>query len=256
MLGDEITNDSAVVICNHYSLADHIVIAFLARYANRNDSNDEMKSNTDLSLPRVNFFSWFMIWKLPSLRILCNMAKCDENWELDNSLLEPVFEEIQRSKFPEWIVVFPEVNIWTKDDADLQKQQCEKFYLPQLQNVLYPRFSGFYNVITALSSKNNFKFSKLYDTTIVYQYDNQGASPSLVEIFASEIPITITVHIKSKILSRVPIKRSKVERYLEHSWVEKDRLLLQLVESDTMEVELVPILSSLATPLLSSLIGT
>lgn len=188
-----------------------------------------------------------MVWRMPCFRVLCNMAKCDENWELDTSLLEPVFEEIQRSKFPEWIVLFPEVNIWTKEDAELQKLQCEKFYLPVLLNVLYPRFSGFYNVINALSSKSNFKFSKLYDISIIYHQKNR-VSPSLIGFFASEAPLTVTVHIKSKFLSRVPVKRSKLERYLEHAWVEKDRLLIQL------ESEGVPTLSS--STLFTSLKGS
>lgn len=232
-------------------------MAYLARHTNDmlKDKENE-KSFKNLTLPRINFFTWFKLWRIPSIRVLINLAKCDENWELENTLSKIVFGKILRSKVPEWIVMFPEVNIWTDEDSSLQKIQSEKFYLPTLQNILYPRFSAFYNVVSTLNTKEYSKFTQLYDVTVLYESKTTEVgklankpptsanievspsqksvnrelnlvSPSLLEIFSSRTPITIHIHVKSKRLLRVPTKRSKLEKWLENTWVEKDKFLEQ-----------------------------
>ncbi|CUM47930.1 uncharacterized protein AC631_05126 [Debaryomyces fabryi] len=232
-------------------------MAYLARYTNDmlKDKENE-KSFKNLTLPRINFFTWFKLWRIPSIRVLINLAKCDENWELENTLSKIVFGKILKSKVPEWIVLFPEVNIWTEEDSSLQKIQSEKFYLPTLQNILYPRFSAFYNVVSTLNSKEYSKFNQLYDVSVLYESKTTGTmtltnkqpasesiaisplqkslnsemnlvSPSLLDIFSSENPITVHIHVKSKRLLRVPTKRSKIEKWLENTWVEKDKFLEQ-----------------------------
>lgn len=259
--GDPITSDSAVVISNHQSLADHLVMPYLAANAvhSINDStvseDAKQAALNKIVLPRINFFSWFRVWNVPSIRVLLNMAKCDENWELDSTLSELIFSRFLRTKVPEWIVLFPEVNIWTEEAAILQKAQSEKFYLPVLKNVLYPRFSSFYNVISVLNNKENYKFVKLYDLTILYKREPKkprslgGAiinaltprppeepvptyfQPTLLDIMFSEYPITVQVIIKSKFLNRVPLKRNKTEKWLENLWLEKDKNVSQVLSS-------------------------
>lgn len=155
--------------------------------------------------------------------------KCDENWELEKGLSFCLFEKVITSKIPEWIVIFPEVNIWTEEGANLQGRQSEKYYLPNLRHTLYPRFSAFYNAISSIRIFNNYKFTKLYDLSIYYEVQNKSDKetilPSLIDIFANEYPITINVDIKSKSLVRVPAKRHKLEKWLEKVWCEKDKHL-------------------------------
>ncbi|WEJ96352.1 putative acyltransferase [Yamadazyma tenuis] len=138
--GDLITSESAVFISNHSSLVDHFAINYLSRHS--------FSKNKELEVPVVNFFTWFLLWKVPNINILRNMAKCDENWELDHSLNEVFFSKLFASKKVEWLVLFPEVNIFTAESSALQKIQCEKFYLPLLKNLLYPRFSSLHNVVS------------------------------------------------------------------------------------------------------------
>ncbi|KAK6455126.1 uncharacterized protein RJT20DRAFT_54878 [Scheffersomyces xylosifermentans] len=211
-------------------------MAYLARYANSHCSSANQVGENRLTLPRINFFTWFLIWRVPTLRILLNFAKCDENWELEEGLVGTVFQKVLRSKFPEWVILFPEVNIWTPEDASLQNKQSEKYYLPVLRNLLYPRFSGFANTMCAMKSAGNFKFTKIYDITLLYQKhipsgsaaDDTMYTPTLLESFTSKSPITITINVQTKSLSRIPVKRTKLERYLEHTWRDKDKLLIQL----------------------------
>lgn len=208
-------HESAVLLSNHRSLVDHIVMAHLARVANASlDDNS-------VTLPRLNFYSWFHVWQVPTWRILFNIAKCDENWELDPTLAKRIFKKLLRSKFPEWVVLFPEVNIWSKESAELHREQSVNYYLPVFKNLLYPRFLGLYNVVTAFD-KDNSKFTRMYDITIRY---GEIEGPSLMEVFTTATPLQIKVHVKAKLFSRIPTKRDKLEKYLERVWVAKEKYL-------------------------------
>lgn len=240
MTGDKIDLDSALVICNHRSLADHILIEYLLRSENQIKIADKT-ANNDLIKPRINFFSWFSLWKIPSIKTLVNMTKCDENWELDKKATRFLFKNVINSKHNEWIVLFPEVNIWSKETYMLQKKQMEDFFLPKLSNVLYPRFSPFYNLISSLNIIKNNKFKKLYDVTIFYNVINKDKSikkknyfylPSLLEIFSFDSEINVTIHVKTRSISKIPAKRKKLEKYLEDLWVEKNDFIGQMTNKN------------------------
>lgn len=213
---------------------------------NRNQSNEDHNSINDtnsnsqsLNLPTVNFFSWFLVWRVPTMKILLHLLKCDENWELEESSVLFVFARLLRSKFSEWIVMFPEVNIWTESGHNLQRQISEKYYLPALNNLLYPRFSAFYNVITALHKYKPHPYSNLYDLTIIYSHKTKNGEvsytpPTLLEIFSSPSPITIIVYAKIRPISRIPQKRKKVERYLERLWKHKDKIISQIKTENSL----------------------
>lgn len=225
--GDAIDSESAVVLCNHQSLADHAALAHLATTVAREP----------LMVPRLNFFSWFTLWRVPTLKTLCNLAKNDENWELDQHLCRDTFEGVLASRHPEWIALFPEVNIWTPESHKLTQMQAGKYFLPSLVNVLYPRFSGLYNVMWAIHSIPN-TFTRLYDVTVSYSgpdvpfgavEEHAGSSifaaPSLLEVLALRAPLTVNIHVKSRLLSRMPVKKRKIEKWLERAWVDKDKTL-------------------------------
>lgn len=221
--GDAMTSESAIFLSNHQSLVDHIVINYLAKYTHL--------VNNDIDAPTVNFFTWFLIWKVPTLRILLNLAKNDENWELDPNLNEIFFNKLNYKK-TQWLVLFPEVNIYTKMSSEIQKIQCQRFYLPVFQNVLYPRFSSFYNV---MNMNSKIRFNKLYDLTICYyktvDHQKQYFQPTLLQIFSDPDPIFVTIDVKFKLLSKVSLNRNKLEKWLEKTWIDKDNYLQQLYSS-------------------------
>ncbi|ODQ81276.1 hypothetical protein BABINDRAFT_160646 [Babjeviella inositovora NRRL Y-12698] len=282
--GDEMEIDLALIVCNHASLADHLVMAHVARVTAQKGYDNKQGSIKSLILPRINFFTWFSLWQIPSVRVFGKMLKSDENWELDDTLSNQLFSKVSTNAHPEWVILFPEVNIWTKEDAYLQQRQSEMYFTPVFQNLLYPRFSALANALSALKM-NNSLFSKYYDVTIVYYRprilhaasDAQspsfltgalssfpvtstllGASaqasgtvkteapggsfeiineesfdpPSLLEIFSKKPSnLLVRVHVKSRLLSRVPTKRKKLEKWLENSWKEKDKLIDEMKET-------------------------
>nr|WNV54321.1 hypothetical protein CLUG_02226 [Clavispora lusitaniae] len=206
--GDALSTSSAIVISNHQSLADYAILAHLA-------------SNCGTLCPQPNFFTWFSLWRVPSVKTVYNMLKCDENWTLHKSWADSLFKRVLRSELPEWVILFPEVNIKTPTVTYLQQVQSKRYYLPEFEHVLYPRFSGLHSAITSLSRTPESKFDTLYDITISYE----PQPPSLMQFFASDKPLVVYVDVQMKPLSRVPLKRSKLEGWLEKTWMEKEKYL-------------------------------
>lgn len=211
--GDRIDLGSALLMANHQSLADHLVMAHLAQ------------TTSTSAVPTVNFFSWYTLWTVPSLRLLLNMLACDENWELTKLMTSAVFHDMVLSPVPEWIVVFPEVNIWTPTTAYLQKLQGLDYFLPQFEHMLYPRFSAMYNAVSMAKTTGRSKFSTMYDVTISY---NHPGAPTLATFFASLDPIKVIVHVKAHSMLSVPSRRKKLEEWIEKRWIEKDRRLTMI----------------------------
>lgn len=149
------------------------------------------------------------------------MLKCDENWELHKLWADLIFRRVMSSDTPEWVILFPEVNIKTPTVTFFQKAQSKRYYLPEFENILYPRFSGLHSAVDSLCRTPESKFETLYDITIRYE----PAPPNLMQFFAASRPIIVNVHVIAKPLSRVPHKRSKLEKWLENAWIDKDKLL-------------------------------
>lgn len=220
--GDPIDLDSALLMANHQSLADHIVLAYLAQ------------TGSDTVVPQMNFFTWYLLWTVPCLRLCLNMFLCDENWELSRPMAKSLFLGLMRSDTSQWIVVFPEVNIWTPTSAYLQRLQETKYFLPQFDHLLYPRFPALFNAVSEVKSSGQAKFRKLYDVTITYQ---NHKAPTLAQFFASANPIQVTIHTKSILLLSIPSRRSKFESWLEKRWLEKDRRIATMTPTDHFKVD-------------------
>lgn len=220
VVGDTIEPFSAVLLANHQLLADYIVLAAVAQ----NLASGEISWQ---ALPQINFFTWFTLARAPTVKTLLNMARCDENWQLAQLQSDRLFKRVRDSNTPEWVVIFPEVNIWTAQTSHLQAAQAHRYFLPEMHLVLYPRFLSFYNAIWLLRGDKITgkapKISVLYDVLIVH-----SKPVTLLEFFSCKEPHTVTVHIKKKQLERVPLKRAKMERWLEKCWVEKDRTVRSL----------------------------
>lgn len=222
VFGDRILPESAVLMANHQSLADYVVLAYLAQ------------TTSTTVMPRVSFFTWYSLWTMPLLKMWLNMAACDENWELTRPKATSMFRTVMTSETPEWVVVFPEVNIWTPTSAHLQCMQSQKYCLPQFDYMLYPRFSALFNATTEARTSGRNKYGKLYDVTISYE----PQTPTLARLFSSSALLQVTVHIKSHQLLCIPLKRAKLERWLEKRWLEKDRRLkeLRIEAGSTLEI--------------------
>lgn len=196
-------------MANHQSLVDFLVVLLL-------------KHNEQVSVPvQVNFFSWFNLWRVPTIKTIYHMIKCDENWELSQSWTTQIFGRVVESAKPEWVVLFPEVNIHSPVTAYLQRLQSERYGLPYFDHVLYPRYSGILNAITAVNTASD-KFRRFYDLSISYDLPR-----TLVGLFASK-PVRATVRVRSWPISKVPRRRKRLEKFIESIWVAKENALEKL----------------------------
>lgn len=218
---------NSIVISNHRSLFDFVIMYYLKTMVEK-ATDDEIN---------MKFFNWNKLWSAPDLSLLRNIMKYDENWEYKPADLE---HEIRRCTTNEnlkpnnhWVVHFPEVNIFNEKVYVTQAQQNSNYYLPKLENLLYPRFNNFNNLISIvqndqLSKIPELPFKNLIDLNILY-YDplkNAFVEPKLLEIFTLKQPILIiSIDIKLKPLNKLPTKQRKLEKWLEKDWCEKDKQL-------------------------------
>lgn len=222
--GDKMDSESAIIIANHASLVDHVVLAHLAQH----ETDDTMTK------PRVAFFTWFSLWSLPSTRAIRNMAKLDENWELSPNAGVQIFQAVLNSSVNDWIILFPEVNIFNSENKSRQEYLGKKYFLPKLHYLLYPRTLSVFSLSSALYG--DYKFNKMYDVTICY-FSRSGDStvslfnPTLLDLFAAKSETLVSVHVKQRSIKKLKYKRPRLERWLEKVWLEKDAIVQVNVDS-------------------------
>jgi len=223
---------------------DYILFSYLTTKSLDNEFGNEnmlAKDLTSILLPKLSFFTWYQIWNMPSLQLWRDISQADENWDLDSDTLGSTFNQyLEQKSGVQWLVTFPEVNIFTEKSSKMEQIMGEKYYLPHLENVLYPRYSGFANCVGGLYKTT---FNVLYDISIVYYYKDESGNvifegPSLLAAFGlCESDITVVVHVHSKLLTRIPLRRDKMEKWLERRWVKKDKQIKNLKEQISKSIE-------------------
>jgi hypothetical protein len=134
---------------------------------------------------------------------------------------------LTKNKF-NWIVHFPEANIFEENVQIIHHYQAELNYLPQYKELLYPRLKNFTNFIESQKNNNHTSIKSLLDLTILYYHPIKETfiNPTIFEIMTVKQPVLI-VHIDFKLrpLSKLPTKPRRLERWLEEDWSEKDKMI-------------------------------
>ncbi|GME86402.1 unnamed protein product [Ambrosiozyma monospora] len=166
--GDELELDNSLVISNHASLVDYLIFPFLTlksiehQFPDNKPTEDKIDKKekkdkytklmdlreriickdltSNLLIPKMNFFTWFHIWNMPSLKLFKNISETDENWELDSNTLHSIFknylDDSDASESPSWLVSFPEVNIFTEADLKIQSELSDKIIQIKFHQVI------------------------------------------------------------------------------------------------------------------------
>ncbi|CCH41206.1 putative membrane protein [Wickerhamomyces ciferrii] len=238
----KILNESnCLCLSNHRSLFDFILIYYIKTLVAKKSNHAANNGNTTLDSIDLNFINWNSIWRIPSLHTIWNFLTNDENWVIQPNQLELQLNQIinQNNELTDlksnWFIHFPEVNIINDYSLALQNQQLDQYLIPKLNETLYPRFKNFNNIVstitkinnnTASSSSNQFK--NLIDFSIVYYnpLQNNFKNPNLFEILTLKQPFfIINIDIKFKLISKLPLREKKLEKWLEHLWLEKDKTI-------------------------------
>lgn len=174
-----------VIISNHPSLVDFIVLS--------------------PSCPQ--YFTWFHLWRVPSVHGLWNMARADENWKLS-----PMAEYQLSPHIEVPVVVFPEVNVFSHKALDIQNLYSQLAYGPRFEQVLHPRYMAVANMQRMAGSH------RWYDATITYNVDHPH--PTLIDAFTK--PVAATVAWEPIAFA---LREKRMRRQLEQGWQRKDRQL-------------------------------
>ncbi|KAK9368634.1 hypothetical protein V1509DRAFT_622284 [Lipomyces kononenkoae] len=247
-------NASAIIICNHRSLSDYVLLhALSAVYGMRG---------------RCRFLVWRALYIVPSIHWLLASLWVSQDWTFDTpEQKESVLRQLTTSRY--WVVLFPETVKFSLDIAYEHIRYCKANGLPVLSHCLYPRFEAFVPIMKHFLKGTEFKL--VYDATFIYRriddVDNERAAvadaledpnnirnrtpestvrnsndetqatkvaapekkslaPSLLDILLGKSGSwEFHVHVQRIPIMQIPTNRRGLEKWLERLWIKKDKLL-------------------------------
>ncbi|KAK9462943.1 uncharacterized protein V1516DRAFT_671567 [Lipomyces oligophaga] len=229
---------SAILICNHRSMADYFLLAALSTFY------------------RVNGYlvivNWRSVFTVPSLKWLFLSLWVRQDWTLAPEEMQKLFSLFHSG--PYWMTIFPEVICFDSDVAFEHRRYCSLNGLTELHYCLYPRFEASVPILSYLMEQATVDY--VYDITFFYEKNSSlGTDPKFVSSSALEPSssslkssdpkrtCTITtptlrdilfdkaqtwhlhVHVDRLPVAAIPRDEIALERWLERVWIKKDRLL-------------------------------
>lgn len=215
---DELLPDeNCLVICNHQSLFDYLVLNQVA---------------IDVGLQASCFFyAYKHCSRLFSLRALISMLLRKYDWILPVELLPEVFSAMFESPLRQhggkWVVLFPEVQMFTLTDLQAQRQTLLKQGCRATTSVLYPRFNAFYDTVQLL---RDCCYTSVLNVTISY-YNVRNPKrvfrgvPTYLDVLLTCKEWVVQVDIERVPMSVLSYKERRVTKWLERRWYQKDQQL-------------------------------
>lgn len=132
------------------------------------------------------------------------------------------------------MILFPEVDFLTEERSLNHQRFCMTNDLPDLGQVLYPRFPGFVQACTILG-ENGFKC--IYDITVLYSKPLETSGKEVRKFFKSPklynfvfgklsgTPWLVDIHIEKRTLSPIDLNRKNLEKWLEKAWYNKETMI-------------------------------
>lgn len=204
--------ESAIIFLNHQSLLDYLLVFAIAKELN----------------PELNVFFFIdkRVVKFPTIRTILYRYRGKTNWSITPRSLDKAFDEVHRIKqSPKWIVVFPEVNVFTPQLNRTEQVTCHMAGAPPLKHLLYPRYSSALQCVEYLRTAT---VTAVYDLTVEYAKNTDPYRlqvPSLAEALGSNHEWNATIWVKREGIAKIPKGRRRLEKWLEKKWYKKDDLL-------------------------------
>ncbi len=210
LLGTQLNQniDQAIVISNHQSLVDSLILLILARDQGK---LSYLKWFVKKPLLYVPFLGWGL-WFLDCIFV-------ERKWEQDQKKLASSFDRIRNHPGPLWLISFVEGTRKTNLKLGTSREFAIKNGLPPFKNVLFPRSKGF---IASIQNLEN-RIESIYDLTIRYSHPKPTIGNLLkghfgkVYVFAEEIKIhtlkTDPLPLKEWLITRFRIKDELLEKF-------------------------------------------
>lgn len=150
-----------IIICNHISSIDYIILISLLKYFNIYEYNFILKKSINY-IPGLGFIMY------TNTDIKIN-RKWEDDKELINSQLSNIINDeiiITDNKSKKVLIIFPEGTRFNENKLlESQKYAIENNY-EKYNNLLFPKTKGLWYIINYLS--NNHLLGKIWDLTIIY----------------------------------------------------------------------------------------
>lgn len=161
--------ENAIVISNHQSMADVVVIMCLAKRKGRIADLRWLVKDIVKWVPGVG---WGMVF------LDCLFLK--RNWADDEQNIKATFRRYNEHKSPLWLVSFPEGTRLTPKKLEASRKYAAKVGLPPPSKVMLPRAKGFTASLQGLREH----VTAVYSLTISYP---GKAAPTLVALIRGDI---------------------------------------------------------------------
>eukprot|EP00188_Purpureofilum_apyrenoidigerum_P000982 Plantae.Rhodophyta-Purpureofilum_apyrenoidigerum.ctg14989.p1 GENE.Plantae.Rhodophyta-Purpureofilum_apyrenoidigerum.ctg14989~~Plantae.Rhodophyta-Purpureofilum_apyrenoidigerum.ctg14989.p1 ORF type:complete len:364 (-),score=48.90 Plantae.Rhodophyta-Purpureofilum_apyrenoidigerum.ctg14989:281-1372(-) len=219
--GDELRpQENAVIICNHRSWMDTMIIFSIARQYDRDG---------DLKIIAKKSLLFFPVYGLGAVATGVCIFIRRTSTRAQNAFIR-TFEHLvdSQAKRPFWIVSYLEGTRLTPSKLTEAQDFAKKRDLNVLRNVLQPRTKGFSMITTGLGEN----LHAVYDLTIGYESDEHlNTRPSFEEVLT--IPSfgrkkTVKVYQRRIDAKQIPRDEEGLRRFVYNLYNEKDQLLESL----------------------------
>eukprot|EP00871_Galdieria_phlegrea_P002654 jgi/Galph1/338/GphlegSOOS_G5077.1 len=239
LYGDDIGDRqvSSLVICNHRSWLDSIVLSILLL---KKQTNALCRYLGKMSVGCIPMLGWMTL----NTGALISLSR---KWQTDKEKLQTTFRRLQNADRDFWVLTYPEGTRFSLEKKSLSQQFAKNHNLTLFQNVLIPRFKGFFTCISILRSRISF----LYNATIMYEggEDSNGVTRmNLAKVFflrrvfmetskddhkkikAVVLPVT-HIHVEKVPMQDVPTEEDKCHQFLISLFEKKEKLIQKFKET-------------------------
>lgn len=219
--GDPIpTSENALLLPNHQSMADVLVILEFGRRAER-----------------LSDLKWFVkdpIKWIPGPGWGMKFLDCifvRRNWSQDRAQIERLFFKFRQEDIPISLVSFLEGTRFTPEKHEASLSFAKERGLPRLEHTLLPRTKGF--VASVLGLKGH--LDAVHDLTIVYpDQATLGRVPTLFDCFAGRVK-TVEVFVRRFSAAELADQEDALARFAFQRFEEKDERLSTFFKIGTFE---------------------
>lgn len=210
--GDDIpSQDNAIVIMNHQSMTDILVLLAFAKSKGR---LGDLKWFVKDVLKYVPGVGWGMLF------LDCLFIR--RNWTEDKEYIHNIFDKFIRHSIPIWLISFVEGTRLRPSKLNRSQSYARDHGFVPLKHVLLPRTKGFVASARALRGH----IQAIYDMTAGYV----DGIPTLWQWICGDVT-EVHLHIRRFEIQSLPQEEEELSRWLFKRFEEKDKLLEQHYQS-------------------------
>lgn len=210
-------NEAALVVCNHRSWTDTIILYSLARQVRMHGDVKFLAKRSLLAFPVFGFAGWILDVVIFIKRQSSSAGR--RMGKVFSSLTDP-----RRERLPYWLISYLEGTRFTEKKHSMAIDFAKERGLTPLRHMLQPRTKGFLAQVRALRGNAE----AVYDVTIGYHENyKKEMEPSFSKMYftPSRVDRVIHVHQRRIPLDEVPEDDEELKQWVYKLYEQKDDLL-------------------------------